>query len=97
MEESIYYFCTGSTAGCTSDAKVIKIYQIVIGVLAGLLAMLGPLGLATLLKFCIKHFYQRCLCMHQANCCQCQNHDELQPLIQNKDNNQEEQEPIYVN
>ena len=69
----------------------------VIGVLAALLHILGPLGIATAFKLYKKYLYQRCLkaltCTDYrkySNCCQCLN-DELQPLVnqQNQDNAQE--------
>ena len=59
----------------------------VIGVLAALLLILGPLGIATAFKLYKKYLYQRCLkaltCAYlrkYGNYCQCLN-DELQPLI----------------
>lgn len=93
----LFIYFIPDKSGCTGDAKTIQIQRMVIGVLAALLLILGPLGIATAFKLYKKYLYQRCLkaltctyCRKYGNCCQCLN-DELQPLInqQNQENAQE--------
>ena len=88
QEISPFYITSGnSSTGCTGDTKTIQIQRVVIGVLAGLLLILGLLGIATAFKLYKKYLYERCLkaltcayCREHGNCCQCPN-DEMRPLI----------------